>query len=60
MTGEHYYNTYLTREERLKFRDNFLNFGKTPRQFDFYLASVYDCLFEFIAIICDDTSPNNL
>jgi len=49
MEGTHYYNTYLTREERLKFRDNFLNFGKTPRQFDFYLASVYDCLFDFVS-----------
>ena len=49
MTGEHYYNTYLTREERLKFRDNFLNSGKPYRQFDFYLTSEYNSSFEFIS-----------
>ena len=49
MIGEHYYNTYLTREERIKFRDNYLNSGKTPGQFDFYLVSIYDSLFEFIS-----------
>jgi len=49
MIGEHYYNTYLTREERLKFRNNYLNHDNTPRQFDFYLASEYNNSFEFIS-----------
>ena len=49
MEGTHYYNTYLTREERFKFRYNFLNYGKTPGQFDFYLASEFNSSFEFIS-----------
>ena len=61
MTGEHYYNTYLTREERLKFRENFLNCGKTLRQFDLYLASEYDSLLEFVSasFIWVDTPEGN-
>lgn len=61
MTGEHYYNTCLTREERIKFRENSLNYGKTPTQFDFYLASEYDSLFDFVSngFVWVDTPEGN-
>ncbi len=61
MTGEHYYNTYLTRDERIKFRENSLNYGKTPTQFDFYLASEYDGLFDFVSngFVWVDTPEGN-